>query len=173
MNTKKCAFTGHRPQSLPFGFRENDPRCTALKQALRSEIIHMIEDNGVTYFISGMALGVDTYAAEIVLDLKAVYPEIKLECAIPCKAQREKWSQNAQSRYLEIISNSDKPIILQREYTSDCMQKRNKYMVNEADYLIAVWNGRSSGTSTTVQYAKSLNRRVSIIHPETLKIDRI
>ena len=36
---KKCAFTGHRPQSLPFGFNESDERCVALKKTIRDEII--------------------------------------------------------------------------------------------------------------------------------------
>ena len=58
MKTKKCAFTGHRPQSLPFGFNEADERCIALKQKLRDEIIRQIEENGVTHFITGMAIGV-------------------------------------------------------------------------------------------------------------------
>ena len=71
MKLKKCAFTGHRPQSLPFGFNETDERCIALKQTLRAEIIRLIEHEGVTHFISGMALGVDMYAAEIVLGLKS------------------------------------------------------------------------------------------------------
>ena len=59
MNNKKGAFTGHRPQSLPFGFNEADDRCIALKQKLREEIINQIENNGVTHFITGMAIGVD------------------------------------------------------------------------------------------------------------------
>lgn len=73
MKTKKCAFTGHRPQSLPFGFNEADERCIALKQKLRDEIIRQIEENGVTHFITGMAIGVDMFAAEIVLGLKSAY----------------------------------------------------------------------------------------------------
>lgn len=76
MKVKKCAFTGHRPQSLPFGFNESDERCIALKQTLRAEIIRLIEQEGVTHFISGMALGVDIYAAEIVLGLKSNYEGI-------------------------------------------------------------------------------------------------
>lgn len=50
MKVKKCAFTGHRPQSLPFGFNETDERCIALKQMLRAEIIRLIEQEGVTQF---------------------------------------------------------------------------------------------------------------------------
>ena len=72
MKTVSCAFTGHRPQSLPFGFNETDSRCIALKMALHDQIINLIETNGVTHFISGMAIGVDMFAAEIVLDLKSI-----------------------------------------------------------------------------------------------------
>lgn len=74
--TKKqsCCFTGHRPQSLPFRFNENDERCIDLKRRLKDAIIEMITQNGVTHFISGMAIGVDMYAAEIVLELKETYP---------------------------------------------------------------------------------------------------
>lgn len=28
---RTCAFTGHRPQNLPFRFNESDKRCIALK----------------------------------------------------------------------------------------------------------------------------------------------
>ena len=92
MNNKKCAFTGHRPQSLPFGFNEADERCIALKKVLRNEIINLIENKGVTHFITGMAIGVDMYAAEIVLGLKASYPGITLESAytVP-KLHLDRW----------------------------------------------------------------------------------
>ena len=63
---KSCAFTGHRPQNLPFGFREDDERCTTLKKILKEQIVSLITDESVTHFISGMAQGVDMYAAEIV-----------------------------------------------------------------------------------------------------------
>ena len=88
MKTKKCAFTGHRPQSLPFGFNEADERCITLKQKLRDEIIRQIEENGVTHFITGMAIGVDMFAAEIVLGLKLAYNGITLEC-VPSLAKHK------------------------------------------------------------------------------------
>ena len=59
---KTCAFTGHRPQNLPFGFNEEDERCIDLKKTLREQIINLIENKGVTHFISGMAIGVDKYS---------------------------------------------------------------------------------------------------------------
>ena len=123
-----CAFTGHRPQSLPFGFDESDKRCTSLKSVMRDQIVALIENEGVTHFITGMALGVDMYAAEIVLDLKSKYPHITLESAIPCETQAIKWSVASRERYYNIAAKCDKETMLQREYTSDCMDKRNRYM---------------------------------------------
>ena len=71
---KTCAFSGHRPQSLPFGYCESDIHCLLLKQELEKTIIKLNSNNDVTHFITGMALGVDMYAAEIVLNLKSQYP---------------------------------------------------------------------------------------------------
>ena len=104
MKKKTCCFTGHRPQSLPFGFNENDARCAALKKALREQIIYLIEKENVTHFISGMAIGIDMYAAEIVLDLKKSYPGITLESAIPCETQPVKWSEALRERYYNIAA---------------------------------------------------------------------
>ena len=110
---KTCAFTGHRPQNLPFGFNEEDECCINLKKTLREQIINLIENEGVTHFISGMAIGVDMYAAEIVLDLKARYPNITLESAIPCETQAVKWSMAQRERYYDIAARCDKETMLQ------------------------------------------------------------
>ena len=53
-----CAFTGHRPQKLPWRTDEADPGCVALKAMLAAQIDMLIE-NGYTEFLSGMAPGVD------------------------------------------------------------------------------------------------------------------
>ena len=171
MKVKKCAFTGHRPQSLPFGFNETDERCIALKQTLRAEIIKLIEDEGVTHFISGMAIGVDMYAAEIVLGLKSSYDSIILESAIPCETQAAKWTEEQRNRYFEIAEKCDKETLIQHQYTADCMHKRNRYMVDQADVIIAVWDGRPSGTGKTVQYAQRQGKPIRVINPKTLAIE--
>ena len=91
---KTCAFTGHRPQRLPFGFDEEDRRCIRIKQALRNQIAHAVEKNGISKFISGMAQGVDLWAAEIVLELKEQYQQILLEAALPCDTQTKNRSDS-------------------------------------------------------------------------------
>lgn len=167
---KTCCFTGHRPQSLPFRFDEQDRRCRKLKRVLRKEIERQIEEEGVTHFISGMAIGVDMYAAEIVLDLKRKYPQITLEAAIPCETQVVKWTEPLRERYYDIAARCDKETMISRHYTPDCMHKRNRYMVDAADTVIAVWNGSPSGTGKTVQYATDQGKTIVIINPETFAV---
>ena len=169
---KTCAFTGHRPQNLPFGFNEEDECCINLKKTLREQIINPIENEDVTHFISGMAIGVDMYAAEIVLDLKARYPNITLESAIPCETQAVKWSMAQRERYYDIAARCDKETMLQSRYSPDCMDKRNRYMVDHADVLIAVWDGSPSGTGKTVNYALRQGKPVVVINPRSLSIER-
>lgn len=172
MNT--CAFTGHRSQHLPFGMNENDERCVKLKEVLKEQIINLIEAENVTHFITGMALGVDLYAAEIVLDLKARYPNITLESAIPCETQAVKWSMAQRERYYDIAAQCDKETMLQSHYSPDCMDKRNRYMVDHADFIIAVWDGRPSGTGKTVTYARGRSRKaIIVIDPVTLAVERL
>ena len=75
-----------------------------------------------------------------------VYKRQTLESAIPCETQAIKWSVASRERYYNIAAKCDKETMLQREYTPDCMDKRNRYMVDHADYILAVWNGCPSGT---------------------------
>ena len=41
---KTCAFTGHRPQNLPWQFNEADTNCLKLKQILNQQISQLVEN---------------------------------------------------------------------------------------------------------------------------------
>ena len=122
--------------------------------------------NGYTYFISGMALGIDMICAEIVLELKKKYKNVMLECAIPCINQEKKWSSSQQERYKKILASADIVNYVSKcEYSGTCMNDRNKYMVENSDVVIAVWNGSPSGTGNTVKMAKAAGKKVRIVDP--------
>lgn len=88
---KTLCFTGHRPDKLN-GYKKEDN--LDLINALYCEIESAIKD-GVETFISGMALGVDMWSAETVIELRKKYDHIKLVCAIPCKNHPAKWGQES------------------------------------------------------------------------------
>ena len=158
-------FTGHRPQSLPWGYDETKESCILFKCVMAS-IIEKAIINGYTYFITGMALGIDIICAEIVLELKKKYKNVMLECSIPCLNQEKKWSSIEQERYKNILKKADVVhYVSETEYTNTCMNDRNKYMVEQSDIVLAVWNGKPSGTGNTIKIAKALGKKIRIINP--------
>ena len=64
------AFTGHRPESLPYGSNELLPACVQLKAVLLEEIIHSTA-NGYDTFLADGARGGDIIFAEQVLLARA------------------------------------------------------------------------------------------------------
>lgn len=165
-----CMFTGHRPKGLPFGYNERDSRCKKLKKALEKLIIHKIKEEYTTNFLSGMALGTDMFSAEIVLELKEKFREITLTAVLPCRTQAAKWNKEAIARYEHILTKCDKIIILQDEYTQSCMHKRNLYMVEHSDCVIAVWSGAEGGTANTIHFATERHLPITVLDPTTLRI---
>lgn len=168
-----CCFTGHRPQRLAFGLTDQESACTALQWRLCAVLEWLARARGVTHFISGMALGVDQMAAELVLSLREEQPCLTLECAVPCPEQSAKWSFEQRRRYDAILRRCDRTTLLQTAYSPDCMAKRNRYMVERSGFVLAVWDGSpGSGTGQTVRYARKRGRQIVTLHPGTLEIDR-
>ena len=73
MRGTTCAFTGHRPNKLPWRYDENDARCLALKEVL-AEQIAVLSEAGITHFLSGMAEATDSWSALAVLALREKIP---------------------------------------------------------------------------------------------------
>ena len=164
---KACAFTGHRPNKLPWRYDETDSRCVALKAVLTEQIAVLV-GAGFTHFLSGMAEATDTWSALAVLSLREKNPAIKLHCILPCTAQAEKWSASSQELYRSILERADSVVYVSRDYHKNCMLDRNRFLVEHASTLLAVYNGvRRSGTGATVNYARKMGREIIIIDPIT------
>lgn len=162
---KTLCFTGHRPDKLN-GYNSEDN--LDLINALYFKIETAIKD-GVETFISGMALGVDMWSAETVLKLRKEYPHIKLVCAIPCKNHSAKWGQESKKQWQSIVDKANEVIYVSEEpYTNWCMQDRNKFMVDNSDIVLAVWDGTPGGTSNCVTYAMSQKKNIDRINPKDL-----
>ena len=165
-----CAFTGHRPKKFPWGYDESDNRCVELKAVLKREIKKLIEA-GVTDFYSGMAEGTDTWAALIVLELRKTNPALKLHCVVPFRGQADKWTASARRLYTRILKKADAVTYISEGYHDGCMMERNRYMVDHAAYLLAVYNGEwRGGTAATVRYAQKLGRKTIVIEPKTPRV---
>ena len=141
---RRC-FTGHRPEKLNTSEKE-------VKAALRKQIDQAVHD-GFTVFITGMARGVDLWAAEIVLDLRKRNKEIRLICAIPHEGFEARWSPSWQQLYRYVLTEADLTRVISKGYRTGVYQVRNEWMVNHSARVIAVFNGQPSGTKNTIDYA--------------------
>ena len=161
---KRCAFTGYRPQKMPFGFDESDLACVALKAELYRRIEELI-GRGYAHFLSGGAMATDTWAAEAVLELKEKYPWIILEMVSPFDGQAERWSTEYKMRHDRLFDQADIVTVISHVYSKSCLFRRNRYLVDNADLLLAVYDGMPGGTAMTVGYAREIGVAVECIRP--------
>ena len=141
----RCCFTGHRPENLD---KPEDDVIEGLKKEIRTATA-----DGFRTFISGMARGVDLWAAEIVLALRDKGAEIRLICASPYRGFESRWSRDWQERYRRVMEQADLVRFICPGYSRDCFRRRNEWMVDHSARVIAAYNGGPGGTRNTVEYA--------------------
>ena len=166
----ELAFTGHRPESLPFGENELSAACIRLKAMILTEIMDSAA-KGCRVFLHGGARGGDLIFAEQVLLVKATeYPDIQLITVVPHEGQANSWSEAWRDRYFRIHELSSDVVTLSARYTNGCYHVRNRYLVDNSTNLLALYNGgEKSGTGYTVKYARQMNREITVINPNTLE----
>ncbi|PKM71584.1 MAG: DUF1273 domain-containing protein [Firmicutes bacterium HGW-Firmicutes-16] len=155
-----CTFTGHREEKLPWKSFESDERCEMLKESI-ADAVESVYRSGIRHFICGMATGCDMFFCEAVMALRASHEDITLEAAIPYERQSESWSEALRKRYARLVADCDYYTLVQKDYTPDCMMRRNRYMVDNSSILIAAYGGKPGGTMNTLLYA--LRRGLEII----------
>lgn len=153
MHGKICAFTGHRPEKLPWGRNETAPHCIALKQKLL-QTLRRLADEGFDTFLCGMARGCDFYFFDAVCQLRQERANIRIVAVIPCPSQAHAWPSSDRTRYEAALSVCDEQQLLSNFYYKGCMLMRNQHMVNRCDLLLTIWDGSPGGTGSTVRYAK-------------------
>ena len=147
-------FTGHRPNKLG-GYNESNHLNIWVKRALVKSIVWSHKKFGITEWISGAALGVDQWAAEIILYLKINHDyDFKLVIMKPFHSCDSNWPIESRNRLAKICENADEVIDVQPEpYAAWKMLYRNKEMVKRSDMTIAVWDGSDGGTAHCVKQA--------------------
>lgn len=151
MRTKTCCFTGHRDIATKDIAR--------IEKKLEETIISLYTQ-GVVYYGAGGALGFDTIAAETVLRLRKSHPVLRLILVLPCLNQTRGWAAKDVARYEEIKCQADKVRYISKEYTPDCMFRRNRHLVNYSSICICFQKWECGGTAYTVRYAKSQGVKV-------------
>lgn len=141
--------TGHRPNKLG-GYTLD------VRTRLRVLAIEAIRSLALRGLISGMAQGWDWALAEA-----AIHLQLPWVAAIPCANQERLWPKAAQAEYHAMLAQATKVIPLSAApYSPALMQKRNEWMVNKADLVLALWDGSAGGTTNCIHYAQSQNKQI-------------
>ncbi len=165
---KKCCFSGYRPSKFPFKLKENDPDYQQFIRNLTTTISSLIDDECYTFY-TGMATGFDIIAAEIVNDFKRNNQNIKIVAVVPFEEQEKGFSNEWKNRYEKLLTCCDEVKVLSKEYHAGCYQNRNKFMVDNSDYVVTWYDGKQGGTRNTLTYAQKKKRYIVNVNTEYLK----
>lgn len=158
---RKVAITGHRPGVL-------------FKHKTYEELYNVLEKvfDGLKpdQIITGMALGADQMAAEA-----AMYLGIPFLAAIPFEGQADRWKPEQIEKYLQLLEWANEIEIISEDPKGRyeiirALHDRNKWMVDRASVVVAMWNGaEKGGTAHCVRYARRVQskRKLHIIRIDT------
>ncbi len=145
------AGTGHRPDKLGNYSEATNHRLISLAR-------WSLEKYQPTSVISGMALGWDQALAEA-----AVFMKIPFEAAVPFVGQESRWPAESVKRYQRLLYQArNVTVVCEGGYAAWRMQRRNEWMVDHCDAVLALWNGSDGGTANCVRYAEGKKPVVNV-----------
>jgi uncharacterized phage-like protein YoqJ len=142
--TTVIAFTGHRPKDLNgLSYQQFRDSLDALNVGIRKDL----------YFVTGGALGVDTWAAWY-----AIHNEIPYHLVLPFQPEvmTQMWREYDRETLRTHINLADRFTVVSggEKYDIRNYQRRNEAMVDEASVVFTVWTGRLlGGTANCIRYA--------------------
>ena len=138
----KVAITGHKPERIK-------GKETEIRRWLNQQIGELAANNGTLDCYSGMSKGVDQ-----IFGFAALAGDHRLHCVYAYRG-----NENAVNKHLEKQSKSI--IYVSNEYYDRVYQLRDKYMVDNCDVLLAVWDGiEQGGTWQTIKYAREQGKEI-------------
>ncbi|WP_367924206.1 SLOG family protein [uncultured Ruthenibacterium sp.] len=144
MKEQTCCLTGHR--DLPGDSRQLV--CDLVKAA------EQCIEAGVHYFGVGGAVGFDSLAAEVLLDLRDTrFPQIRVIAVEPFAGYTLRWNLEQLRRRQWLLGRYNKVVCLPNPPGREAYLARDRYLVDHSTRCIGYCNRRSGGTAYTLRYA--------------------
>jgi uncharacterized phage-like protein YoqJ len=147
----RIGCTGHRPHRLG-GYSDD-----IFKKLIDLAHLELIKyQNCYLRGITGMALGWDQAFA-----MACIRSSVPFVAAVPFKGQERQWPPQAQSRYKYILGEAAEIVYTSEKYTGYAMDKRNHYIVDNSDIILALYSGEYGGTRNCIKYAAGKGKSVT------------
>lgn len=149
--SKTCFFTGDR--ILP------EEKTQWVKIHLNKEIERRI-DQGTVNFISGGENGFDQIAASMIVVKKRNGFNIRLILVLPCRNRNIYRNEFQREVHRILMEESDQRIYISDEYTSDCIEMRNRFMADNSCCCICACMDEKSAASKAMSYAEKKGLKI-------------
>lgn len=143
---KVLAVTGYKPFELGI-FQQNHQGIYYIKKALEKNMKVLIED-GLEWVIVSGQLGVESWAAEVTIELQEQYPNLKLGVFTPFLEQEQNWNETNKENYELILSQADfVDSITKRTYDNpQQFRLKNHFFVYKSDALLIIYDDENKGS---------------------------
>ena len=166
---RSCSVTGPKPTRFKFGYKEDYSLCKKIKRVMLEQFKRLYNEKGVRRFCVGGSMGVHIWAGELALQLKSQpgYEDIELVVVLPFPGHYAKWDVRSRKRLEQLRRNCTEQMTIGSQPGTENYATQNQYLVDHADFLIAV----SDGEGEMVGYARKKKIGVLRIHPDTAVVD--
>jgi uncharacterized phage-like protein YoqJ len=131
-----------------------------------AKLINMARDRGIRHFYSGMSLGTEQVAAEILLDRG-----YKFTAILPSREINPSWSFRQKQKYQSLLKRTKKKIFLFEDFSENGWHFSQIYMLNRSEILLAY--SYEIEKQKTISYATAKNLPILIFHPYTKEFKEI
>ena len=171
-------ITGHRPDKL-FGYDMRRPEYENMRKSFQKLILEL----HVERIVCGGALGADLLFLEAAVQLNQMLKSAmasdenltrpvrltEIVIAAPFPGYDSRWKKADREKLAELQKHCE-TIYISDFYTPYAYQKRNEYIVDRCDVLLAIWDGSASGTKNCIDYAVKQHRPVKIVNPKIFRM---
>lgn len=148
---KVCGVVGQA--SYPAFEEELDLKTMRAFLGLMNTLEKLIK-SGVEEFVVSMDREVGLAVANLVLLQKKKYPHVRLTCLLPWEEQAVCWPESVRSVWFSLIPQCDREVMLEYHRSEDNDQKRDDYLMDNCDSLLAVWDQKAGPVWRTMAAAR-------------------
>ncbi|TGB04570.1 SLOG family protein [Halobacillus salinus] len=143
---KTIVITGYKPIEMGI-FKPDDPKIEFVKETIKRRIAGLL-DGGLEWVLVSGQMGVEMWAAQVVLDLRENGYDIKLGVIPPFQDQEKRWPEDLQMMYEELTMTADffKPVF-NKEYEGPYQFKaKDQFLVEHSDGCLVLFDEETDGS---------------------------
>ncbi|MGD7045394.1 DUF1273 domain-containing protein [Jeotgalibacillus proteolyticus] len=143
---KILTVSGYKSHEIGI-YKQSDPAVKIIKKAIKQHIEAKVGEGLEWVLVSGQ-LGVEMWAAEVVIELKDRFPELKLAILTAFEKHEEKWNENNQEMYQQVVLEADFVDAISKKPYQNPQQLKNKnlFHLTKSDGLLMIYDEEKEGS---------------------------